>query len=190
MNVLLLLILLVAGEGVYFEYTQQTQIDAGIQIQLTSWQGIVNGLEAENRDLTNTKNAILKQTTALEAGIEKSSAEIAQAQALMTAAEKQKADEEAKKASADRIDPNLGTIATTDGRTFQNCQLLKIEADGITFNHADGITKVLFPRLSPEFQKKFGYDPQAEAARQAAQQRYEEQLQAAGVGGASQTAAQ
>ena len=190
MNVLLLLLLLVAGEGVYFEHTQRLQIDAGIQIQLTQWQSVVNSLDAENKDLADTRNGILKQTTALESGIEKSNADLARTQALLTAAEKQHEAEEAQKASAGRIDPSLGTITTTDGRTFQNCQLLKIEADGITFNHADGITKVMFPKLPAALQKTFGYDPQADSARQAAQARYEEQSREAGGGGASQTAAQ
>ena len=53
-----------------------------------------------------------------------------------------------------------GTITTLDGRTFQNCKILKVEADGITFSHDDGITKVLFPLLRPETQKKYGYSPQ------------------------------
>ena len=187
MNVLLLLVFLVAGEGVYFEYTQQQQINDGIQLQLTGWQVVVNSLEAENRDLTNTKNDILKNTTALEGGIENSNALITKAQAEINAA---KAKTAKPPPAPGQIDPALGTITTTDGQTFHDCQLLKIEADGITFNHADGITKVMFTRLTPETQKKFGYDPQADSALQAAQMRYQEQLRQAGAPNANQTAAQ
>jgi hypothetical protein len=70
---------------------------------------------------------------------------------------------------------NLGTITTLDGRTFQNCKVLKVEADGVTFSHDDGITKVLFPLLPPAVQKQFDYDPQKAVAQTGAQVRYDEQ---------------
>jgi hypothetical protein len=74
---------------------------------------------------------------------------------------------------------NLGTITTLDGRTFQNCKVLKVEADGVTFSHDDGITKVLFPLLPPAIQKQFDYDPQKAVAATDAQVRYNEQAAAA-----------
>jgi hypothetical protein len=74
---------------------------------------------------------------------------------------------------------NLGTITTLDGRTFENCKVLKVEADGVTFSHDDGITKVLFPLLPPTIQKQFDYDPQKAVAQTDAQERYNEQQAAA-----------
>ncbi len=179
MNMFLLLVLLVAGEGVYFEYNQQKQVEAGIEKQLTAWQTTVNGLDAEIRDLTNAKNDILKATAQAEADIEKSNMTLAKAQSMIVLS---KAEQEAKAAEEAGA---LGTIVTKDGQTYKNCQLLKVYPDGITFNHDDGITKVLFPQLPPALQKRFGYDPQAQSALQAAQMRYQEQLRAANGGGAN-----
>ena len=73
----------------------------------------------------------------------------------------------------------MGTITTLDGRTFQDCKILKVEADGITFSHADGITKILFPLLRPDLQKRYGYDPQKAVAETAAQINYQQAQQAA-----------
>ncbi|MEI9999665.1 MAG: hypothetical protein WDO13_11105 [Verrucomicrobiota bacterium] len=52
----------------------------------------------------------------------------------------------------------LGTIATVDGKNYQACRLLKVEVDGIVVNHADGITKILYPAMPADLQKVFGYD--------------------------------
>ena len=53
----------------------------------------------------------------------------------------------------------MGTIATLDGKNYQNCKLLKVDADGITVDHTEGITKIAFGLLPPDLQKRFGYDP-------------------------------
>jgi hypothetical protein len=85
----------------------------------------------------------------------------------------------AAKVAATSNSNNLGTITTLDGRTFQNCKVLKVEADGVTFSHDDGITKILFPLLPPAVQKQFDYDPQKAVAQAGAQARYDEQQAAA-----------
>jgi hypothetical protein len=54
---------------------------------------------------------------------------------------------------------NLGTITTSDGKTYQNCQLLKVDPDGIVVNDADGITKIVYEKLPADLEKRFGYDP-------------------------------
>jgi hypothetical protein len=69
----------------------------------------------------------------------------------------------------------LGTITTLDGKTFQKCQLLKVDADGIVVNHSEGITKILYGLLPPELQKKFGYDPHQAAALTEAQIQFQEE---------------
>lgn len=74
---------------------------------------------------------------------------------------------------------NIGTVTTLDGRTFHNCKVLKVETDGVTFSHDDGITKVLFPLLPPNVQKQFDYDPQKAVAQTDAQVRYDQQQAAA-----------
>jgi hypothetical protein len=80
---------------------------------------------------------------------------------------------------------SLGTITTLDGKTYQDCKILKVEADGITFSHAEGITKVLFPMLRPEVQKQYGYDPQKAVAETAAQINYQQSTQQAASAAAS-----
>jgi hypothetical protein len=83
---------------------------------------------------------------------------------------------------------NLGTVTTLDGRTFQNCKVLKVESDGVTFSHDDGITKVLFPLLPPAVQKQFDYNPQKAVAQTEAQVRYDQQQTAATPAAATNTA--
>ena len=61
-------------------------------------------------------------------------------------------------------------LATTDGRLYRKVILSKVEPDGIRIRHEDGAAKILFDKLSPELQKKYGYNPE-EAAAFKAQQR-------------------
>lgn len=84
---------------------------------------------------------------------------------------------------------NIGTVTTLDGRTFHNCKVLKVETDGVTFSHDDGITKVLFPLLPPNVQKQFDYDPQKAVAQTDAQVRYDQQQAAAAAAASHSTPA-
>ena len=54
---------------------------------------------------------------------------------------------------------DLDTLELIDGRRYRKVTLSKVEPDGIRILHEDGATKILFDKLPPEFQKKFGYDP-------------------------------
>ena len=58
---------------------------------------------------------------------------------------------------------SLGTISTTDGKTYADAKLAAVEPDGITILYADGGAKIAFTSLSPEMQKQFGYDPEKSA---------------------------
>ena len=58
---------------------------------------------------------------------------------------------------------SLGTITTTDGKTFADAKLAAVEPDGISILYADGGAKIAFTSLSPEIQKQFGYDPEKSA---------------------------
>jgi len=53
--------------------------------------------------------------------------------------------------------------------------LLAVEADGVTFSHTKGITKVLFPLLPLDLQKRFGYDSRKAAALTGAEIKYQEE---------------
>lgn len=50
-------------------------------------------------------------------------------------------------------------VVTRNGKTFQNCRVLQVSPDGVTFRHASGIAKVLFVDMNEAGQEKFGYDP-------------------------------
>jgi hypothetical protein len=74
---------------------------------------------------------------------------------------------------------NIGTVTTLDHRIYTNCKVLKVEPDGVTFSHDDGITKVMYPMMPPDLQKRFGYTPQQAVAQTEAEIRATEQAQAA-----------
>ena len=59
--------------------------------------------------------------------------------------------------------PGSNDVVATAGRIFRNVQPWKVEPDGVTFRHDEGLTKLEFPLLPEEWQKKYAYDP-AEAA--------------------------
>ena len=58
---------------------------------------------------------------------------------------------------------------TTDGKTYHNVVVVKVEDDAVTILHQNGGALVSLDKLPPELQKKFHYDP--EKAKIAAQAR-------------------
>ncbi len=46
---------------------------------------------------------------------------------------------------------------------IQECQVSRVEPDGIVITFSGGIVKLPFVELSPEIQKKYGFDPKAAA---------------------------
>lgn len=67
------------------------------------------------------------------------------------------------------------TITTLKGVTYENCRLLRVEPDGISYTHSRGIAKLFFSELPPEYAKRYGYNPQA--ARDYSQAVHERQAQ-------------
>ena len=63
-------------------------------------------------------------------------------------------------------------LAAADGRIYRNVQVRKIEPDGLTLRHDAGLTKLVFPLLPEDWQRKYEYDPQQAA-------RYERAMAAA-----------
>ena len=53
------------------------------------------------------------------------------------------------------------TITTRKGVTYENCRLLRVEPDGISYAHSRGIAKLFFSELPPEYATRYGYNPQA-----------------------------
>ena len=53
---------------------------------------------------------------------------------------------------------------TIDGKEYKNATVSRVEPDGVVISFSGGIVKIPFTELSPEIQKKYGYDSQAAAA--------------------------
>ncbi len=51
-------------------------------------------------------------------------------------------------------------LQTMQGKVYHQCRIVKIEADGLLFRHANGAGKVLFKDLTKPLRDHFGYDPE------------------------------
>ena len=51
---------------------------------------------------------------------------------------------------------------------YKDFEVLKVDHDGIRILHSEGAAKIRFAQLSPELQKKYGYDPKKAAEKAAA----------------------
>jgi len=58
---------------------------------------------------------------------------------------------------------------TINGKEYKNVTVSRVEPDGIVIKFSGGIVKIPFTELSPEIQKKYGYDLQAAGAYSAEQ---------------------
>lgn len=195
MKYLLILVVLLACGGAYYEHMLLVKQDAADEQQISDLNSKIETLESAGKDQEDGK-------AKLEKGLADEKAKTADLTAQLDAA--QKAAAEAKKQADDAVKalqaeiaketaqppkppkPTnfLGTVTTQNGKTFQNCMLLKADVDGITVNCATGITKLIYGILPPELQTKFGYDPHAASKLSEAQVQYlEEQIQAAEAAG-------
>lgn len=50
---------------------------------------------------------------------------------------------------------------TIQGKEYKQAKVSRVEPDGIVIKFSGGIVKIPFTELSPEIQKKYGYDPKA-----------------------------
>ena len=183
MNMLLVCLLIAAGGAAYFETTYQQQTADGFQEQESAWQSEDDSLRGENKQLILSKKELEKDidTTTAEianlTGHGKTTDTSAPAPAVVTTTP----------APAPMpATTSLGTISTVDGQRYENCQLLKVEADGITFSHAQGITKVMYSNLPSDKQALFEVDPTTGQASSAARTRYSTLIQQQGAATPSQ----
>ena len=163
MSYVWIFIILVMGGGGYYEYTvleQKITTDdqqvSDLNTKLAALQSDNKKLEDDNAKLTKTTNDTGAALTDLTAQLQSTQTALAQLQAKAQAA----ASASTPPASTTPAQPGnkMGTIATLDGKTFENCLLLKVEADGIVVNHSEGIMKIEYGFLPPDLQKRFGYD--------------------------------
>lgn len=193
MNYFLLLIILIMCGGFYYVHQQDQQQITALQAQLDSApppsRGPAPGAAGNGTSAASSAgNGLLPKDASLPGASPYASnlqsAPAAKTQPIVAvlppdASRSSAIDSAAQAATAAQNSNSLGTITTLDGHTYQDCRVLKIESDGVTFNHADGITKILYPLLPPDMQKKFGYDPHAAVAQTEAQINYQQQVQQA-----------
>jgi len=72
-------------------------------------------------------------------------------------------------------------LTTLDNKTYHDVKVSRAEVDGIVILHSEGGGKIAFTNLSPELQKKYGYNP-AKAAAMAAKQEKIRKLGRLGAG--------
>ncbi|MCE0484115.1 MAG: hypothetical protein LV479_07745 [Methylacidiphilales bacterium] len=157
MNYLLLLAIVGICIGAYY---QESTVEKARQDKITAEQKLAELTDQYNQLLTDNQK-LKADEEQLKKDLHDSEAKVA---GLNTQIDKLHDTTEPKAPpraveSKPKLSNSLGTIITQDGRTFHDCQLLKVESDGITFNHSEGITKVLYPLLPPAVQKRFGFDP-------------------------------
>lgn len=63
-------------------------------------------------------------------------------------------------------------ISTLSGKTYRQCEIVKVYPDAVSFTHATGAAKIPFTELPQEWRRRLGYDP----ARAEAYQRQQEEL--------------
>lgn len=64
---------------------------------------------------------------------------------------------------AEEVIPELRTLT---GKKYENCTVVKVHPDGVSFRHATGAARVLFTDLSSSWREKWGYDPNLAASYQ------------------------
>jgi transposase-like protein len=165
MNYFLMMIIVALCGGGYYEYTDFQQKNAADQQQIHDLGSKVDKLQAANKALEDDKTRLTKSVNDAQTEVADLAKQIQAAQSTLAEAKQQapqapQANTSAAPTTAATPPTNdLGTITTLTGKTYQNCQLLKVKADGIVVSHSEGITEIVFGSLPPELQKKFGYDP-------------------------------
>ncbi len=165
MQYFLLVIILGLGAGGYFEYTVlQKQLEADNQ-QIAGQSEKIDALQAENKKVEEDKTALTKSVADAQAKIADLTRQVQDAQTALAAAKAAAASAASSKTTAAAPAPpprptnDLGTITLLDGKSYQNCHLLRVKTDGIVVSDTQGITELSFVVLSADLQKKFDYDP-------------------------------
>ena len=165
MSYVWIFIILVMGGGGYYEYTvleQKITTDdqqvSDLNTKLAALQSDNKKLEDDNAKVSKTANDTGAALTDLTAQLQSTQTALAQLQAKAQATAATSASTPPASTTPAQTGNKLGNISTLDGKTFENCVLLKVEADGIVVNHSEGIMKIEYGLLPPDLQKRFGYD--------------------------------
>jgi hypothetical protein len=170
MKYFLIVIILGLCGGGYYEYTQLENVQqdqvarlAAAQKQISDLNAQIDQLQSEKKKLEAEKPQLTKNVDVAEGVIADLNAQVKAAQSALDDTKQQLA------AVLNKPPPpppppttDLGTI-TADGKTFLDCQLIRVDTDGIVVKHSTGIVKILSRGLSSDLQGRFGYDlPQLE----------------------------
>jgi hypothetical protein len=173
MNYFLVVIVVGMAGFAYYQHSEDEKQVADLQHQVADLKTKVHADPAANSHVSSAAAGAAGDDADAQPALK-----IAPAVAVVTPTMEHSSaiDAAAAAATAVESDPNnIGTLKTLDGRTFYQCKVIKVEADGITFSHQDGIAKVLLPFLPPNVQKQFDYDPQKAVAQADAQLRSDQQ---------------
>lgn len=58
----------------------------------------------------------------------------------------------------------IAKLTTLTGKTFRQCNILKVYPDGVAFRHTNGVARILFTDLSSDWRNRLGYSPKKAAA--------------------------
>jgi hypothetical protein len=75
----------------------------------------------------------------------------------------------------------IAKITTLRGKTYRQCEIVKVHPDGVSFTHAAGAAKILFTDLSKEWRTRLGYDSEKASVYQKELAEKRQQLAAAKV---------
>ena len=168
MNYFLMLIIVGLCCGGYYEFTILQGQHAGDVQRLSDLQAKLDPLTADNAKLAADNAALKKSSTEAETEVadltqQLQTAQTAAAEAKMAAVAPTSVAAVTPGTTAATPTPafglNLGTITTVDGKSYLNCQLLKVQPDGIVVKHSAGISQVAYSAMQPDLQKVFGFDP-------------------------------
>ena len=166
MNWFLLLIILAMGGGGYYEYQTLTGQVAVDQIQITDLKMKLQQLTDNEQKASDDVAQLTKSLADAQA---KSNSLVGQLQNAKTALAAAQPPPPAPSATAGALSSStanpsspaafttkLGTITALDGKTYADCQLLKVNADSIVISNADGITQIPLNVLPPQTLKILG----------------------------------
>jgi len=151
--------------GGYYQYTliqkglkEQKDLEAQIAAdrqQIGNLNTAFDQLQSEKKKTEDEKTQLTKNLDVAEGVIADLNNQVQTAQSALEDTKKQLT------AALNKPPPpqtdDLGTL-TVEGKTFLDCQLIRVDPDGIVIKHSTGIVKILSPGISPDLQVRFGYN--------------------------------
>jgi hypothetical protein len=162
---LLFIVLLMGGEA-YFGYQyfqQQTAASqkelADLKVKVDSTADYEQKLQDENTKLTLSNADAKASVDDLKLQLQAARHAESQAKAQVAALTPHPAPTPAPPAAPPLMVITFGTITASNGTSYTNCRLLKVQVDGIVISCDTGITQLGYNLLPVALQKEFGFDP-------------------------------